>query len=273
VGMGPRSGESTMSEPEPGGPRPSAAASETRDQIRKHIKDLSSGDYEVRTASARMLGTFGEEAAEALVDTLIKKPGHPALTTFSEALAEIGKPSLNVLLHGLTHIQEIRKEEDVYLLESFVELLAPMAERRVAAPLLEQLAKLDRRVKKNHDKQIAHCCEAAKIKIHRVLAGLGEKGGLDDLLALLGDGRKRVRDGVVDALTRVGDRRAIVPLIRLYDIEEHVSFSGAQFIKEALREIARRERVQADDKMFKDLAPAERAILEKVLPKARNGRE
>lgn len=262
-----------MSDSEPGGNRPSAVARETQDQIQKHIKDLTSDDYEVRAASVRMLGKFGEEAAEALVDTLIKKPDHPALTNFSDALAQIGKPSINVILHGFTHIQEIRKVEDVYLLESFVELLAPIAERRVAAPLLDQLAKLDRRMKKNHDKQVTHCCEAAKIKIHRILAGLGEKGGLDDLLAMLGDGRKRVRDGVVDALTRVGDRRAIVPLVRLYDIEEHVSFSGAQFIKEALREIARREHVQADDKMFKDLSPAERAILEKVMPKVKNGRD
>ena len=257
-----------MSDAEPGGKSSSAVAQENKDQIQKHIKDLLSEDYAVRAASVRMLGKFGEEAAEALVDSLIKKPDHP-LTSFSNALAEIGKPSINVILHAFNHVVEIRKVEDVYLLASFVELLAPIADRRVAAPLLEQLAKLDKRMKKNHDKQVVHCCEAAKIKIHRILAGLGEKGGLDDLLATIGDGRKRVRDGVVDALTRVGDRRAIVPLIRLYDIEEHVSFSGAQFIKEAIREIARREHVLADDKMFKDVVPAERAILEKVLPKAK----
>ena len=256
-----------MSVSEPGGKGSSAVARETQDQIQKHIKDLLSEDYAVRAASVRMLGKFGEEAAEAIVDSLIKKPD--ALTNFSDALAEIGKPSINVILHAFNHVVEIRKVEDVYLLESFVELLVPIADRRVSAPLLEQLAKLDKRMKKNHDKQVVHCCEAAKIKIHRVLAGLGEKGGLDDLLATIGDGRKRVRDGVVDALTRVGDRRAIVPLIRLYDIEEHVSFSGAQFIKEAVREIARREHISVDDKFFKDLVPAERAILEKVLPKVK----
>ena len=236
-----------------------SAATENKDQIQRHIKDLMSDDYGVRAASVRMLGRFGEEAAEALVDSLLKKPAQDhALANFSDALAEIGKPSINVILHGFNHVVEIRKVEDVYLLESFVELLVPIADRRVAAPLLEQLAKLDKRMKKNHDKQVVHCCEAAKIKIHRILAGLGERGGLDDLLEMLGDGRKRVRDGVVDALTRVGDRRAIVPLVRLYDIEEHVSFSGAQFIKEAIREIVRREHMTVDDKGFKDLAPAER---------------
>jgi HEAT repeat protein len=247
-----------------------AAASENRDQIQKHIKDLMSDDYGVRAASVHMLGRFGEEAAEALVDSLLKKPAQTnALANFSDALAEIGKPSINVLIHGLDHIVEIRKVEDVYLLESFVELLGTLRDRRAAAPLLEQLRKLEARMKSNHDKQLVHCCEAAKVKIHRILAQLGEKGGLEDLLKMLGDGRKRVREGVVDALTRVGDRRALVPLVRLYDIEEHVSFSGAQFIKEAFREIARREPVAADDRLFKELSPAERAILEKILPRAK----
>ena len=71
---------------------------------------------------------------------------------------------------------------------------------------------------------------------------------------------------------QVGDRRALIPLVRLYDIDEHVTFSGAQFIKEAIREIARREHVTPDDRLFRDLAPAERAALDRVFPKARNGK-
>ena len=270
-----------MSEPEPEKPGsarervgPAVLTPDRKEEIKKHIKELLSDDYAVRAASVSELGKYGEEAAEAIVDTLIKKADHPhALTNFADALAEIGKPSLNVLLHALNHILEVKRCEDVYLLESFVELLGLLRDKRVAAPLFEQLAKLNRAIKRNHDKQLVHCAEAAKVKIHRILIGLGEKGGLDDLLEMLGDGRRRVRDGVVDSVTRIGDRRALAPLVRLYDIEEHVSFSGAQFIKEALREIARRDNIQADDKMFKDLAPAERAILEKVMPKVKNGRD
>jgi HEAT repeat protein len=119
---------------------------------------------------------------------------------------------------------------------------------------------------------LVHCCELAKVKIHRALVEFGEKGGLADLLEMLGDGRKRVRDGVVETVTRIGDRRALVPLVRLYDIDEHVTFSGAQFIKEAIREIARREHVTPDDKLFKELTVAERAALDRVFPKGRNGK-
>ncbi len=263
-----------MSEPEPDKPGslrerggPTVLAPDSKSEIRRHIKELFSNDYTVRAASITSLGKYGGEAAEAIVDTLIKKGDDThALSNFADALAEIGKPSIVALLHALGHVQELKRCEDVYLLESFVELLEPMADRRVAAPLLEQLVKLGRAIKRNHDKQLVNCCEAAKVKIHRILTAVGEKGGLDDLLDMLGDGRRRVRDGVVATLTRIGDRRAIVPLVRLYDIEEHVSYSGAQFIKEAVREIARREHVCSEDKLFKDLTAVEKAVLDKVLP-------
>jgi HEAT repeat protein len=268
-----------MSEPEkPGSARERAGASlvapDRKEEIQKHIKELLSDNYTARAQSINELGKYGEDAAEALVDTLLKKPDHPhALANLSDALAEIGKPSINVLLHALNHLVEVKRCEDVYVLESFVDLLGMLHDRKAAAPLLEQVAKLNRAIRRNHDKQLVHCSEAAKVRIHKVLIDLGEKGGLEDLLEMLGDGRRRVRDGVVETMTRIGDRRALVPLVRLHDIEEHVSWSGAQFIREAIREIARRERLGPEDRIFKDLASAEKASLERVFPKrAANGK-
>lgn len=266
-----------MSEPEPGSMREkqgsAVLAPAAKEEIRKHVKDLLSDDFTVRAASMTSLEKYGAVAAEAIVDALVRKPAEPhALTSFSDALAEIGKPSINVILHALNHIREVKRCEDVYLVENFVEILVQLRDRRAAAPLLEQLAKLNAAIKRNHHAQLVHCCEAAKVKIHRALVEFGEKGGLEDLLEMLGDGRKRVRDGVVEGITRIGDRRALVPLVRLYDIDEHVTFSGAQFIKEAIREIARREHVTPEDKLFKDLTPAERAALDRVFPKSKNGK-
>ena len=269
-----------MPEPEPERPGPfkerngsTVLAPDQKEEIRKHIKDLLSDDYTVRAASINELGKYGQAAAEALVEALLKKQDHPhALANFSDALAEIGKPSLNVILHAFGHILEVKRPQDVYLLESFVDLLGVLRDRRAVAPLLDQLAKLNRAASGSADRQLQQCSETAKIRIHRLLGDLGEKGGVEDLLAMLGDGRKRVRDGLVEALTRVGDRRALVPLLRLYDIEEHVSCSGAQFIKEAIREIARREHVTSEDRMFKDLTAEEKSSLDRVLPKAKNGK-
>lgn len=243
-----------------------------REEIQKHIKELLSDDYTVRAASITELGKYGQDAAEALVDTLIRKSDQPhLLANFSDALAEIGKPSTGVILHALTHIVEVKRPQDVYLLESLIDLLGRLHDRRANSSLLEQLAKLNRAIKRNHDKQLVNCCEAAKVRIHQTLIDLGEKGGLEDLLETLGEGRKRVRIGVVDALARVGDRRTLMPLVRLYDIEEHVSYAGAQLIKEAIREIARREHVTAEDRLFKELTAAERSILERIFPKSKNG--
>src|SRR6185295_7163220 len=266
-----------MSEPEPGSLRekhgPAVLTPANKEEIRKHVKDLLSDDFTVRAASMTSLEKFGADAAEVLVDSLMRKSSEPhALTSFSDALAEIGKPSLNVILHALSHIVDVKRCEDVHLIENFVDILSLLHDRRAAAPLLEQLSKLKSAAKRNPNAQFVTCCQAAQVKIHRALIEFGEKGGLDDLVEMLGDGRKRVRDGVVDALTRIGDRRALVPLVRLYVIDEHVTYSGAQFIKEAIREIARREHVTPEDKLFRDLTVAERGALDLVLPKAKNGK-
>jgi HEAT repeat protein len=266
-----------MSEPEPGSSRekhgPAVLAPAAKEEIKKHVKDLLSDDFTVRAASMTSLEKYGASAAEAIVDALVKKPAEPhALTSFSDALAEIGKPSINVILHALNHIREVKRAEDVYLIENFVDILALLRDRRAGASLLEQLTKLNAAIKRNHNAQLVHCCEAAKVKIHRALVEFGEKGGLEDLVEMLGDGRKRVRDGIIEAVTRIGDKRALVPLVRLYDIDEHVTFSGAQFIKEAIREIARREHVTPEDRLFKDLTAPERAALDRVFPKAKNGK-
>src|SRR5262249_25472219 len=161
--------------------------------IKKHVKDLLSDDFTVREASLNSLEKYGADAAEMIVDALVRKPAEPhALTSFSDALAEIGKPSLNVILHALNHIRDVKRAEDVYLIENFVDILALLRDRRAAAPLLEQLTKLNAAIKRNHNAQLVHCCEAAKVKIHRALVEFGEKGGLDDLVEMLGDGRRRV---------------------------------------------------------------------------------
>src|SRR5882672_154264 len=264
-----------MIEPQPGSvkinpgsstPPPPAA----KEEIKKHLKDLLSDDFTVRAASMTSLEKYGADAAEAIVDALVRKPAERnALTSFSEALAEIGKPSLNVILHALGHIAEVRRAEDAYLIENFVDVLLSLRDHRAGRPLFDQLAKLNAAIKRNHNPQLVHCCELAKVKIHHALVEFGEKAGLDDLIEMLGDGRKRVRDGVVEAVARIGDHRALVPLVRLFDIDEHVTFSGAQFIKEAIREIARREHVTPDDRMFKNLNVSERAVLDRVFPKSK----
>ena len=183
----------------------------------------------------------------------------------TEALAVIGRPSLDVVLHAFSHIALIRREEDVSLIEHFLDLLTGQCDRRAVQMLIDQLAKLNAALQRGHPAQLIHRCEAVKVRIHRILLRLGEKAGVDDLLQMLGDGRKRVRDGVVETVARSGDRRALVPLIRLCHLEEAASGAGARFVREAFVEVARRGQVTSDDKLFKDLTAPEQAVLERAL--------
>jgi len=240
-------------------------------ELRRHIRDLTSENFEVRSESITGLEKFGARGAEALVETLLTKPmRHEFLRGFEEAFEEIGKPCFGVLVRGLSEIREIRRAEDVYLIELFVESLGNFGERRVAPTVAAQLGKLNRRIRDNHHRLLTNICTAAKVRIHAVLGNLDSRAGLDDLLAMLGDGRHRVPDGLVAAIERIGDRRALVPLVRLFMIEESVTFSGAQLIKTTIREIMRRERTGPKDKVFRDLNPEERALLEKLLPRVRH---
>jgi hypothetical protein len=258
--------ESTKSEP-PGSRSSKPAALE----LRRHIRDLTSENFETRSESVSGLEKFGERGAEALVETLLKKPlRHGFLRGFEEAFEEIGKPCASVLLRGLTQVREIRRAEDVYLIEMFVETLGTLGERRAAPAIAAQLGKLNRRIRSNHNRLLTDICAAAKVRLHAVLGTLDSRAGLEDLLAMLGDGRRRVPDGVVRALEQIGDRRALAPLVRLYAIEETVTFSGAQLVKATIREIMRKERVGSKDKVFRDLNPEERVLLEKLLPRARH---
>jgi HEAT repeat protein len=239
--------------------------------IQKCLKDLESSDFRVRTDSLTELEKLGQPAAEAIVESLMKQsPRLELLSSYSDALEEIGRPSVSVIANALSHIREVRRPEHAHLVETFVESLARIGGRREAPTIVEQLPKLDAAIRRNGNVVLVDCCEKAKVEIHRVLAELNVKDAVDDLVAMLGDGRRRVRLGIVEAVEELGDRRALVPLLRLHRLEEDVSFSGANQIERAFVKIARREKAAAGDADFKDLGAEERTTLEKFLPRAKH---
>src|SRR5882672_2699784 len=98
-------------------PGTAAVAPAAKEEIKKHVKELLSDDFKVRAASMTSLEKYGAVAAEAIVDALVK----------------IGKPSLNVIVHALNHIADVKRPEDAYLIENFVEILTTFRDRRAAA--------------------------------------------------------------------------------------------------------------------------------------------
>ena len=77
--------------------------------------------------------------------------------------------------------------------------------------------------------------------------------------------------GVVAAIGRLGDRRALIPLVRLYTLEEAVSLAGATSIRQAFRDIVRREGVTNTDPSFTKLKDEERSVFDRLYPKSKNG--
>jgi hypothetical protein len=241
-------------------------------EVRRHIKDLLSDDFAARLESLEALVSYGENASTALVATLTNKTlPSQAVTVLSEALESIGKPSAAPIADAVQNFRELKTPDDVFLLESLIVTLGGIDDRTTTPAIREQLPRLRRATKENGSHLFSDACESARVCIHSILSERGDRSAVNDLLKLLGDGRSRVRDGIAQALARVGDRRALVPLARLYRIETGVSFAGAQIIREALRDIARREQATIDDPAFARLSQDERATVEQILRKGKNG--
>jgi HEAT repeat protein len=240
--------------------------------IERGIKGIFSEDYELRSASVEILGKCGARAARALIDLILKRRGEShLLSLFADAIAEIGKSALPEIRVGIECLSQLKRPEDVYLLETFADLLGLLDDREAAEVLRRQVEKLRQAVLTTQDPLLRECCEAARIRLRHVLFDLGDRGGLEDLLTLLGDGRKRVSSGLFDLLAKIGDRRALVPLARLYAIEEPVSSSGAHLIREAIREIARRGHLSTSDvSQIADAGPAEQLILMRIFHRLRD---
>ncbi len=249
-----------MSDQPPGRPEPlRERAGSSTPTIQKCLKDLGSQDFRVRSESITELEKLGQPAAEAIVESLMKDSSRfELLSSYSDALEEIGRPSVAVIVDALSQIKDVRRPEHAHLIETFVESLARIGGRPEARIIVGQLPKLEAAIKRNGNVVLVDCCEKAKVEMN-------VKDAADDLLAMMGDGRHRVRLGIVEAVEELGDKRALVPLLRLHRLEEDISFSGANQIDRAFVKIARREHIGPDHAMFKDLAPEERETLEKLL--------
>src|SRR3989339_941720 len=113
--------------------------------------------------------------------------------------------------------------------------------------------------------------QMARMKIHCLLGEMNSTIGFDDLLALLGDGTKRVPGDIIETLAKIGNKNALVPLIRMYPVESEISELGARYIKETCRAIIRREKLSKSDLLFDKLTEPEKDTLNKILSGYKNG--
>lgn len=242
----------------------------TESELRTRVRDLLSADPTVRKNSLAVLSKHTEAAAEALIGELRKKTTPPEdLDTITDALAELGRPAVDVILQTLRTIEKVERLEDVYAIFHLVDALEEIDDDRAAPELIAMVKKLNAFIRAADDPSTQDAGECTKVEIHRTLSGFGHAGALDDLLQTLGNGKRRVRSGVTEAVAAIGDRRALLPLLRLYMLEAPVSSSGAHEMKCAFREIVRRTGGGPEEEAVKRLSEDERATLERLMPSGR----
>lgn len=256
----------TVQESEP----PGRSSSHIVDHV--SIRQLFSDSLDTRLQALERIVRCGERAAVVLAELLCKTParsGH--YPVIAEALERIGKPSVPPLMAVLSRMSAPRRGDDIYLLEEAAQILGHLADRRAVPALVRALELLQDAVQRAPNETVAALGLAAKIRVHRALADLGSREGATDLLRMLGGGRRRVREEVIDLSAIVGDQRFLPALVRLHGMEQTSSEWRARLTRLAIREIARRERVERGHPIFLSLDAAGHAFLEKLLPKAKGG--
>jgi HEAT repeat protein len=242
--------------------------------VAQHVEAVTAPDPVVRAQALTLLPKHGRTAAVAIVQAIRRRAAHPEeMPDYVDALAAIGRAAVPAILDLLEHLDELSHKDALTCALHLLEALERIADRSAGPVVARFLDRLRKSAPKEAPPDWQERAEMVRVRAHAVMAELGDASALDDLLQLLGDGTHRVRAGVVEALARIGDRRALVPLLRLFQRELPVSGASAQEVKEAFRAIVRRANVAADDAVFASLTAEERAVLERLHPNLRkNGK-
>lgn len=248
-------------------------------EIQTILDSIFAEEFAVRQQNIGKLIRLGPVLARHLVDTLVRHTtNNTLLFQITYALEVIGKPAVKPLMEAMNNIGELKDTLDVAKLENISETLIRINDKS-AAPLLAQRIKLANneigRITQSANGSAQNNASLQKkigfyhsvrLKLHDLLGKMKATDAIDDLLLLMGDGRKRVHEDVIETLSKVGDKRALVPLIRLYSVEMGVSELGARYIKLTCREIIRREKVAKSDSIFKELTADEKKVLDDIFP-------
>ncbi len=233
------------------------------------VNDLLGDDLETRLSALSDLASNGKKGAEVLSRRLARTTDPYVQDTLLAAIEEIQRPAFEPLLSVFARLNEPRSSLSFELIEDMARSLVYLGDRKAIPAVLEHLRRLKALAERSHEARVVERCHTTRLRLLLLLAEVGVSDGLPELLSLLKDGARRVPEAVVDALARIGDRRALLPLLRLHALEKRVSDWGARQIQTAFRTIARREHVGPNDPLFAGAAAAEKEALDRWIPKAR----
>jgi hypothetical protein len=255
-------------------------------EIQTVLQNLFSEDYSTRQKIIAYLSINQHVIVRPLVEMLIRNTTHDTVVfQVTYALEVIGKSAVPVLLEALVKIKEIKTPRDVAQMENISETLIRINDKSGAAVLSDYLRDIKARIDEINKNAIHNNAQTprdecwwasdlgkkmefyqmARMKIHCLLGEMDSAVGFDDLLALLGDGTKRVPGDIIATLAKIGNKQALIPLVRMYPVESEISELGARYIKDTCRAIIRREKISKSDPLFDKLTEPEKDNLGKIL--------
>lgn len=255
-----------MGNPEPE-PHSSPAALTLTPDLKQDIETWLSQDVSRRNGSLSRILARGAAAAPALMDVMFRSADHELKKLqICNALREMGQSAIPHIAKALEKVQQVRSIADVAVIEDLTELLLQIDPRKTTALALQQLAKLNTVPLKN--RPLAEAINNARVKMVLCIAEEGQSPeAVDEVTALLGDGSVLVPVALFEVLQKSGDRRALVPLLRLFPRQNAASEHSGREIAEAFRAIVKREKVTAESPCFAECGGPEREQLSRWLTK------
>ncbi len=240
-----------------------------QENLEKQVRSLMSDDYFEQLQSTFIIERYGKEVAVLIIEMMLKNNSSPdKINDGTYMLQVIGKNAVGPILKAIDS-SKIEKNYDVYLLNGLLETLGKIEDKSAAATVAAQLDKLDKVINEGKNQFLVELCQDSKIKVLSVLGELQDRSRVDDLLSLLGDGTKNVGLEIIKTLGKIGDKRALRPLLRLYSKSDDASYFVAQCVKDTFREIVKRDKIEIDDALFSKLTLQEVETLNQIYPKQR----
>lgn len=237
-------------------------------RLRTLIAEALSADYPARLQSAVRLGLEGEGAAEELIRVLRKTNDETLFPIVTQILEAMGKEAHGPVLRALEFI-DLKRPADVYLAECLLDVIATSDNGRAARAAALVIDRCAAAAAGQKDEELTPLLQHARIKAHGLLADLCDRSRLDDLIQMSESEGPHLVPEIIEALREIGDRRAMRPLLRSYRVQESLALQDD--IREAFLQVMRRENLSADDPFFQGFPEEEKASLQRMFPRIRNG--
>lgn len=235
------------------------------------LRDIAPG---VGLKLAGEIGLSGDDAVMTLLRFLSDEvENHVVRSHAFDTLRVLGHAGFEPVLSYLGEFDRFSDAAQVHIAKGLVRLVGEIDAQQARPALVTLIRRLRTAQEAGIDSRAWHFIQQIKMEIHAVLASLGCRTALDDLMSILGSGEELVFPVVIQSTGMIGGRPALKPLIRLHSLEGGETWLATE-IRKAFRKIIRRDGIgEAELRRMSGLTPTQRISLNTMLgARKRNGR-